>query len=730
MIVQTVFTPQDGGTILRGSSGQTWAVSSFGIDGTTFGPDFDPSTITDSDRYRALDFTHSFALSTQHDWKTHNFYGGVIQSGEAWRQRGQLSVAMPSVYIPIDMRRPNAPHRLAPLIVESFTGLVFGHGHFPTVDAEGDADTEDFVQALIEAGDLPTVMMRARDCGGGVGTVGLSWRFADGAPRVKVHNGKNLWVHVWKDFDALEPEHVSEIVKVAKDGIDKKTRKPKRCWFWRRRDWTPLADVVFVDQACDEPIEWIVDEAETTIHGEGETHFIWVPNLPDDDEATRIDGKCDFDGQYEPLNTLDVLNSVVTTGAVRNLDPTLVLAVDPMISKMGVRKGSDNALTVGTDGTASYLELSGTSITAGIALLEKEEQKILRVAQCVIPDPAEVAAAGTSSLAIRLLYLPMLGKADLLRAQYGRALVRLLEQMVASARRYMPTVDRETGVAVYPVESSTVTHEDGRVEEIESEIECTLSLPPRVSEEEVIGPDGRPTGKKVSTKHARTPGHAEKLTLIWGEYFPPTEAERQAKGTTLSTATGGKPVMSQRSAAEVWAGYNDLDPATEWQRVQDEQEARARQEAGMFLGTGDEPKPDPVQPAAGEESDGLPRPEELDAHKLAAEQEQADAPPPTQDIQVSAEYVLNGAQISAATAIVVSVVTGELPRDAGLGQLEVLFNLTAEQAMAIMGSAGLPMAGKGAPGAPHEGGAPPGGVGSPDAPTGQGGAAASVGFGG
>ncbi len=729
MIVQTVFPPQDGGTILRGSSGQTWAVSSFGIDGTTFGPDFDPATITDSDRYRALDFTHSFALSTQHDWKTHNFYGAVIQSGESWRNKGLMSVAMPSVYIPIDMRRPNAPFRLAPLIVESFTGLVFGHGHFPTVDAEGDADTEDFVQALIEAGDLPTVMMRARDCGGGVGTVGLSWRFADGAPRTKVHNGKNLWVHVWGDFDALLPEHVSEIVKVAKDGVDPKTRKPKRCWFWRRRDWTPLADVVFVDQACDEPINWIVDEAETTVHGEGETHFVWVPNLPDDDEATRIDGKCDFDGQFESLNTLDVLNSVVTTGAVRNLDPTLVLKLDPLIARMGVRKGSDNALTVGEQGSAGYLELSGTSITAGIALLDKEEQKILRVSQCVIPDPSEVAAAGTSSLAIRLLYLPMLGKADLLRAQYGRALVRLLEQQLRSARRYMPAIDRETGVTVYPVESSVVKHADGSSEDIESEVECTLSLPPKVTEAEVLGADGRPTGKKVSTKHARTPGHAERLTLKWGEYFPPTETERQAKGTTLAAATGGKPVMAQRSAVETWAAYNDLDPATEWQRVLDEQEARARQEAGMFPGAGDELKPDPAQPTKPEEDGGIPRPEELDAHKLAQE-EPMDQPPPTQDIQVSTEFVLNGAQISAATAIVMSVVTGELPRDAGLGQLRVLFNLTVEQALAIMGSAGLPAAGKGAPAGDAGGGAPPGDGGPNDAPAGQPGAAAPVGFGG
>ncbi len=55
---------------------------------------------------------------------------------------------------------------------------------------------------------------------------------------------------------------------------------------------------------------------------------------------------------------------------------------------------------------------------------------------------------------------------------------------------------------------------------------------------------------------------------------------------------------------------------------------------------------------------------------------------------VTTERVLNGAQIQAATIIVRNVVDGVMPRDAGIGQLVTLFNLTVEQAEQIMGSAG------------------------------------------
>ncbi len=48
----------------------------------------------------------------------------------------------------------------------------------------------------------------------------------------------------------------------------------------------------------------------------------------------------------------------------------------------------------------------------------------------------------------------------------------------------------------------------------------------------------------------------------------------------------------------------------------------------------------------------------------------------------------NGAQVTAAAQIVKDVAAGELPRESGIGQLEVFFGLTSEQAERVMGTAG------------------------------------------
>lgn len=110
----------------------------------------------------------------------------------------------------------------------------------------------------------------------------------------------------------------------------------------------------------------------------------------------------------------------------------------------------------------------------------------------------------------------------------------------------------------------------------------------------------------------------------------------------------------------------------------------------------------PTQPGLSQ-ADKFPAPEKLSAPATGPDAEGAATANGSQDVQVAEEFVLNGAQITAATKIVENVAAGLIPRDAGIGQLEILFNLKPEQAQKIMGSAGTstpttpnPMGGDGA----------------------------------
>lgn len=259
-----------------------------------------------------------------------------------------------------------------------------------------------------------------------------------------------------------------------------------------------------------------------------------------------------------------------------------------------------------------------------------------------------------------------------MRDFYGQGLVRLLEQMIESARRHT---------------SQTTTEVDPDTGE-EIEVSYGLDLPQKVVTEDVLDDDGNPTGEKSIRFIEHSPGEGGRLSLVWGDPFPSTPQEKQQKVTTLQSAAGGKPVLSHETTVRLAAKEFGLDADAEWARIQEEQKQAREQEAGMFLGTGGQVESLDELPDG---ASALPETstDRSDTEGVALDETGATETVTGKPIEITSAQVLNGAQIQAAVAIVKSVVAEEIPRDAGLGQLRILFNLTDEQALALMGSAGL-----------------------------------------
>lgn len=547
--------------------------SSFGLDHTTIGPQFDAFGLYNSERAKNLEYRERFYRCTQHDWKVFDFEGRMQQAKQIMGVQPLIGGNMPNFYVPLNQRRPSAPYRLPRTIVHAFTGLLFGHNRWPQIRSD-DPQTQDFAEALIKACGFRAKAVRLRNIGGSCGTAGMSWAFIDGKPRVRVHSGRAVHVIEWEDEEEQIPAHVVQLYMTSRQVVNERTRKLEQRAFWFRRDWTRDADVAFhLEPVTDKnPPVWRVDEERSFRHDDGFCHFVWVQNIPDD-EPDGVDGQPDYAELYEQCNTIDVLNSVVVTGAQKNLDPTLVLKMEnEEIQGAIIKKGSDNALAVGPGGSADYLELSGAATNAGQGLVDKQREQVLEVAQCVVPDPDKVVAAGTSSVALKMIYAPMLGKGEILRDQYGPAIQRVLEQMIASARRRMPDPDDDYVLVVR-------TDEEGN--EVEEPVQFVLDLPPRLEKIEVLDEDGNPTGEERVERYERRPGSGG-IELEWGEWFPPTPDDKQKAVGAAQQATGGKPVMSQRTGVDIIAAMFNKDPQSEWLALADERQQQAAAEGAMF----------------------------------------------------------------------------------------------------------------------------------------------------
>lgn len=581
--------------------------SSFGEGGTTMGGDqFRPRTIFHGDRFVELEAKEATYLCTRHDRKMYDFDGRVISPRSV---QPLISSEKSPIYIPLNQRRPSAPIRLGKTIVDAYTSLIFGENRYPAIKVEGDDNAQDFAQTCSRVGGLPMAMIRARSLGGAMGTVGISWCFHDGVPRFEVHNAKNLYVHSWIDRVMLLPRHVTEVYLFYRVVWDGKGFNKKQFWF--RRDWTPDADFVFRDVPYERDRDpfWEIDEEKSSRHGESVVHFEWVQNLPTDE----IDGAADYDGLYDQLDQLDVLSSVVTRGAIINLDPTLLLKMDPdQINRTGVRKGSDNALIVGESGDASYMELTGNSIEAGIKLMSEIRRSILETAQCVVADPNEVAAQGTSSVALKMMYAPMLARGDVLREQYATPVRRMLQRMteVARARLAEPieAVDpqtNETAPAKFTIAlpPKIVEAEEPELEPVIDPMTGQQAMDPMTGQ-----PTMQPTGAMLIMMQpvARDPGVGGEVTVVWPPYFPPTFDDQSKLVGAMQIATGGKAFVSTETATDVVSMSLGIDPAEERRRLQAEAEKGQSTTAGMFPGIGGQVEPPPVNVAPGPRSQELP----------------------------------------------------------------------------------------------------------------------------
>lgn len=523
--------------------------------------------ILDTARFRELDRRQQYLECRQHDAKLVDFDGRPIAKATgAMATQPLLSQEKVPYFVPMRARRPHSPYRLGPIIVGAFTNLLFGKNRFPQLRVDADDDRRDFTQATSRLAGLPVKMIRARNLGGGMGSVGTSWSFVNGRPRVEVHNTKNIFVHEWSDRSALIPAWATECYLFEKEEWDDTKRKWVMNWFWHRRDWTEDADITFKPVRFDRAIEipsWEVDKENE--HGEHGCHFHWCQNIPNEDE---IDGLPDYDGLYESCDILDILYSVLARGGVLNLDPTLKLKMDPeAVARGAVKKGSDNAIVTGKDGDASYMELAGTSIEAGLKLFDSKRRSALETAQCIIPDPSEIAANGVSSVTIETLFEPMLGKAAVLREQYGALIVRMLDQINAVASAKVGTTVK-------------VTKDDGE----EEEQEVSLNYPPRIEREPVIDEDGNTTGEETIKTIDRAPGDAGEVELQWPPWFAPTVDDLAKAAPALASATGGKAFMTQKTATRYAAALLGQDPDAEWTAMQSGHAEEEAKTAAMLDG--------------------------------------------------------------------------------------------------------------------------------------------------
>jgi len=509
-------------------------------------------------RFEKLDLVDAYMRDVQYATRRYDWDAALVG-------RGGDQSAQAEYYVPQKERRPSVQRNMGALIVSRLTSMAVGAEQLPEVKIPGDLEATDFTSGIWDAASFPAKLIELRMKGGSTGTACVSFGFVEGMPRLRVHDAKHCRVLRWADRDEFVVAAALKVYRYEQTEIVDGRLKQVPYYSVRYWDteveiaWNPVPEREAKDGTWSQKIQ-----SFTVTHNYGVCPFFWCQNLPD---SEREDGLSDFDGMLGRFDQINYLASSTNKGTNANVDPTLVIKSEPGKNTGVVRKGSSNAI-YSVNG-ADYLELKGTAVTAAISWMDEMEQWCLDEACVVVADPKTLTSRAQSGEALKLLYMPMASRCDLIREQYGKLIVRLLKAMLQASRRIISSQPGEV-----------VVLEDGsRLQSVP-----TVTLPPRYMEER--GADGKVTVKVVQ----RSTGTSSDIKLNWRSYFPPTPTDITSM-TDAATRAQGKIIANRTAIAYTAQVYGVKD--VEQEQAQIEAEAELAMERMMAA---EPPDPPPGKP--------------------------------------------------------------------------------------------------------------------------------------
>jgi hypothetical protein len=398
-------------------------------------------------------------------------------------------------YVPLRQRRPSVRYPLARVVVEDSLSLLFGDGHFPTIDS-ADREVRFWLGEIGREAGLNRVMLEAGLLGS-LGSVAVLVRVLGGRVFFEALGTRFLT----PVFDPLAPDTllcVTERYKVAGAVLAARGYQiaEPRAEYWFERRWDAEAETWFQPLPVGDDAAPVADAGRSVRHGLGFVPLVWVRNLPGGDP---LDGGCTFRAAAESSIEIDYQLSQAGRGLKYSADPTLMIR-EPAGVDGALLRGAGNALVLSEKGDAKLLEIDGAASGAVIEYVRALRELALEAVHGNRASPERLAAA-QSGRALELMNQGLVWLADRLRVGYGAGLLRLARMVLLASRRFPLTV---AGRAVPALEAGAA------------------------------------------------------LSLCWPRWYPPTAGERAADAGAVATLVGAG-VLSREAAVKAAAGDYGID---------------------------------------------------------------------------------------------------------------------------------------------------------------------------
>lgn len=456
------------------------------------------------------------------------------------------------MYVPLRARKPNIKDNIAKEVVNGFTSYIFGHRKFPKLDVKtDDPDLKEQVLAyyedLIKKSRLHLKAILARTYCGSMGSVVLVLNYTGATPIIDVYDAR-FCVPLWADkrnaiLAAIEiryPLKTEEII-ITDDGNKTAPQTMKyNQTIWERRVITMTSDTLYqsrIDRDAKAEVEnpkWII-QGEPIKFDYGFVPALWIQNGI---ERETMDGVSDYAGEMDDIDEVNRLGSAADKSIFANMDPTLVVGLSPEDLRkqqgQGIRKGNGIAITVGEQGSASYLEIKGDGIRLGLDRANDIRSRIYKICHYVPLDAEKMQAlTAQSGVSMKTLLSEMFSKLDIDRVIWGEVILNILDMF-----------------ATMQSKGQTVTSKVVKVfKRIFGQLEDVQKLP---------APQGDYT-----------------IDLVWGDYIEPTRTEQKEVVDMATELTGGgSAIIDDQTAVELVSKVLPVNPDQVRKNKEDQEKNR------------------------------------------------------------------------------------------------------------------------------------------------------------
>ena len=303
-------------------------------------------------------------------------------------------------FVPLRDRKPFIISPLPSVHVARINSKLFGIEAFPSFFIENDDTSSELLSIIIKTIFFQTNIKEIGKELLAYGSAFLSFRLENGSVVLEAYNPNHCYP-VFDQYNDLESITIKFVFPDPED-LDKKTGKPIEKWYCKKL--TKTQDILYDNPKYLTNAKPVFSPVDSVEHGLGFVQGQWFKLSTD---PRVLDGDSLIQDILDLTDSLSYNLSQSDRASEYGNDPQTIfsgLTVDELESLV---KSKDRAWALGREGSAQFLEISGTGLQNATEQDRRIRQAAQEITRAIFHDPEKITGSAQSAVAMKVLYAPL-----------------------------------------------------------------------------------------------------------------------------------------------------------------------------------------------------------------------------------------------------------------------------------------------------------------------------------